>query len=897
MRKIFVLLMLVCLNTLSGAGTEKIPQAILHPAEFQNHQFNICENFPGVLYLLAWNGPWKTGELRIDLPGFIRLNGSSYLWSTKLKSDGTSEALQDPIATEKISGGIRYRVKLSDAMLKMAGPAKLSHQFLRLYFSALPGSSGRSGTARWQVTADGVPMPEQKVTFRVLPPLKMPSSPLKQFKASITMRYSVIGAPSPEIAAKLADFWPGLSASPVPTMLHTYCRELKDPRYEGWVSLPSQAGMPAFRPLEFERLVRTGKLLDKYPHTELVPPYINRALSPAYMHEDPEGMFAKYLKDGVELYRKSYPSAKYIFWNFEPGVKFTSAYDRKRFCEKLKLPRTLSAEEIRRSHHAEWKKFAFDQSTETIRLVSAAFRKYWPEVKLMLCGGNLRPEQPDMRDQYCATDPRDYDRYVDWHVPMSYIQTVAFFDQSAATVKYTKKPVLILVDPNEIRKDFYQLYSPESLRQSIVAAAAMGAKGIGFYPYESYDGAYLQGIADGFADLAPVEEILMNGKDITKQARIEPVNRITLEMTGADGKPAEVRVPELNANLRFRVHSLGKRCVVTLLNYYRTETLIVKIDVPGFYKGVLAEVPPGTAEIVHSVSGQKQLQEKLGKRLAELRASTNFQALEKDGVSAEWRVLDGQMQPTLARDKWVFTINRERGGVSAWINPAKVDIMRRRTVRGILGAISCEENGIMIPAGPFTPAGSKIENGNPSAVFEYTYPAYTGADVIVRPLEGLKVTQRWTLLKGDTAELETTLHNPTDRTITTSVRIQNYPRLGWRMAHAEPITTIGSVKIGGSTVRAGSPSNNFFLRKGGTCAWAATRTMKAGEWDGSAILMRAAKGKAYTNFTITPDPAIDAVYSWWNEGDSYTAELISREMKLAPGQSVTLKTKYNLILR
>ena len=73
--------------------------------------------------------------------------------------------------------------------------------------------------------------------------------------------------------------------------------------------------------------------------------------------------------------------------------------------------------------------------------------------------------------------------------------------------------------------------------------------------------------------------------------------------------------------------------------------------------------------------------------------------------------------------------------------------------------------------------------------------------------------------------------------------------------------------------------------------------MKAQEWDASPILMRAAKGKTYTNFTITPDPSVAAVYSWWNEGDSYTAEFITREITLPPGKSVTLKTKYHLLLR
>ncbi|MEI3004413.1 MAG: hypothetical protein V8T87_07295 [Victivallales bacterium] len=62
MKKLSVLILALCLNSLFAADTQKIPQAIMHPAEFQNHQFNICENFPGVLYFLAWNGPWKRGN-------------------------------------------------------------------------------------------------------------------------------------------------------------------------------------------------------------------------------------------------------------------------------------------------------------------------------------------------------------------------------------------------------------------------------------------------------------------------------------------------------------------------------------------------------------------------------------------------------------------------------------------------------------------------------------------------------------------------------------------------------------------------------------------------------------------------------------------------------------------
>ena len=45
MKKLSVLILALCLNSLFASGAQKIPQAIMHPAEFQNHQFNICE-FP-----------------------------------------------------------------------------------------------------------------------------------------------------------------------------------------------------------------------------------------------------------------------------------------------------------------------------------------------------------------------------------------------------------------------------------------------------------------------------------------------------------------------------------------------------------------------------------------------------------------------------------------------------------------------------------------------------------------------------------------------------------------------------------------------------------------------------------------------------------------------------------
>ncbi len=898
MHRIFLSFFLGMTALLAGADTGK---TLLFPSDFQKGEFALAENFPGILYFCTAGGPWKSGTLTLELPEAVQLKGASYLWATRQDKNGAWKAVFDPIKSTPVPGGKRYEITLSKNQLQETQQNVVPFKMNRIFLQALPGNAGKTFPVKWIFTADGKTIRSDLLRLKIIPPLKMPAKGTPFFGTQICELFSSIAAPDAETEQKLTSYWRGLSRRPVMAGLNTYLNPMRFPGYEGTVPLCTIRQMPAFRPNDFERAIRTGKMLDRYPHTAGKDIHAGQhSVCLAYLTEDPKGDFQRYYEEGVQQLKQRNPGAKYIFWNYEPGVHAHGPYDLKRFSEHVKAKKELTKAEIDRDYYREWKNWRFAQATEVIRRVSLAVRKHWPEVKLILCGANVYPDSPDLRDPHCATDPRAYDAYVDFHLPMSYYQGTKFFDHSSATVKHTKKPVQILIDPAEMYRHFYERYTPKSLYQSIIAAAAMGADGIGFYPYESYDARHLQAIADGFAAVEPVDEIYRKGEDITASCSVVPANSIQLELAGADGKTEKVTLPELTKNIRFRVHKLGSRYAVTLLNYHDKQEVCFRVTVPGFCKDALFFVPANGAAVFETLPDQAAAHTALNRMLSKLKQETNLARAAKDGASTEWRAQDSRIQFALVSGKYgklVSLFDPARGALSAWRNPSGIDVMRYRNTRGHLGRVSFIDKGQAVEP-TFLPAGSRIENGAPEVSFRTSVAGYQDAQAENYPLEGLEITNRF-LQSPDgyrITQFITVKNNSPRRTpMETAIRVQTYPRLGWSMAHAKfPLTQIGSVTVGKYVVNSGR-SVSIFEKPGTVCPWGLKGERK--EWDGSPVLMTAKLDKRLEEIRIAPDSAFSTVYSWWGDGDSYTAEFITGLFRLAYEETKTFQLTYTLIIR
>ena len=88
---------------------------------------------------------------------------------------------------------------------------------------------------------------------------------------------------------------------------------------------------------------------------------------------------------------------------------------------------------------------------------------------------------------------------------MPYYQGVRWYDDLAFNRKSLKTPNYPLIDPSENMEMFYSRYTPEGVVMNMVAAAAQGARGIGFWPGDNFDGKYLHAIAEGSGMIADGE--------------------------------------------------------------------------------------------------------------------------------------------------------------------------------------------------------------------------------------------------------------------------------------------------------------------------------------------------------------------------------------------------------
>ena len=860
--------------------------SLMFPACFQHNVYNICEGYPGILGFYPIREPDSAiGILRLDIPAFLTFRRSNFA------KNRTMDSFTKQNLTREGMPYTRIEIQLSEAFRRHWKQFRSSSAFpfylkQAIVLDAEKGSAGKSGRIFWSLITDRGASAEKSLHVNVLPPLRMPETPAKRFAVGV----SDIETPSGEYddyAKQVCSFWKGLSSAEIFGNL-TYGNPVPDPQFASSKESGSVCFFPNFRPDPLENDIRKGRLNHKYPTCQ--DHHKNYGIALAYMIDDPEGMFAKYLKDGIERFRKTAPQAKYIRWDFEPLASQYAQYDLEAFCKSyMKLEKILSYAEIERQYPRQWSNFRYEQSAQLVKKYSEAVRKYWPEVKLMLVSGYLDRTRPEAnyRSVYTPLDLRTIERYVDVHSPMIYWQGPDFYDDVELNKRYLKKDFMPWIDPSEHRDVFYQRYTPSGVRQNILACAALRAKGIVFYPVGGLDGSYYQAIADAYGQIAGAEDILWDGADITKQCSVQAVNTIPMLITDVSGKENMVSMPVLQPALRWKVYRKGTQFAVALFNYNR-EKVILRLEIPGFAQDALVKLEPMEGEIITSLPPQETIRAELEAELKKLRTQRQLKNLKSGAANISWRALDGKAFPALIISRCSLVIDPEMAAPRAWTcpYPSWDPMINPRKVRGHLGRIFLMDKGNP-QALEFTLSKFLIDGKRPSILLEHVQKPFGGFQDLENPFEGLRITSQWSLeTNGRRAVLKcsATNDNKAKKEMPLILKIQSYPRIGYKFG---PGYAPGILKIDGRTVRQQKDGNFLLVKTGKNPGMFHSHIPQTGWNIPGAVSISAETEQYQEELKITPDPKTAAFYNWYGPGQGLTAEFLTEEVRLKAGETVS----------
>ncbi len=872
----------ICLS----ADTFAQSDSIMFPACFQKNVFNICEGFPGLLGFYPISEPEsKTGVLRLEIPAFLEFRRSSF----------TPRRIEDPFTKKTITrDGIPYtriEIQLSDAFRQHWATFKNSGSFpfyLKqvIVLDSVKASAGKSARIYWTLITDRGASAEKSMSVKILPSIKMPTAPTKYF----TVGVSDIETPSgtyDDYAKRVCAFWKGLSSAEIFGNL-SYGEPIPDPQFASSKESGSVCFFPNFRPDPLENDIRKGKLNHRYP--TCADHHNHYGLALAYMVDDPDGMFAKYLKDGILRFKDAAPKAKYLLWDYEPLAKQYSNYDLEVFSRRyMKLDKTLTYPEIEKKYPRQWSNFCYEQSAQLVQKYTDSVRRYWPEVKIMMVSGFLERQHPETnyRSAFTPLDLRDTERYFDVHSPMLYWQGTSFYDDVEFNLRYLKKPFIPWIDPTEHRDVFYQRYTPQGVCQNILACAALGAKGIVFYPVGGLDGAYYQAIADAYDQIAKAEDAL-SGEDITAKCSVHAANVIEMKLSDVSGRESAVLTPEVEPNIRWRVYRKGSNYAVALFNY-NPEKVILRLMVPGFAKDALVKLEPMDAVILTRLPDSEKIRPELEKMLLQLRQNTQLKSLKYGGSTVAWRALDRKAHPALISGRCTFTINPEKGVPSAWAcpYPSWDPLINPKKDRGHLGKIFLMDNGKPVELN-FNLVKFMIDEKRPSLLLEHIQKPFGGFQELENEFEGLHISAQWILaISGKQAILKCTAtnHSPRKKMFPLVLKIQSYPRIGYKFG---PQIAPGILNVDGQSVAHESEGNFVLVKKGKRSGMNAVHIPER-EWKHpeQPVTISSETPKFHEELRLTPDPKTAAFYNWFSKGEGMTAEFLTEEVNLKPGEAVT----------
>ena len=458
---------------------------------------------------------------------------------------------------------------------------------------------------------------------------------------------------------------------------------------------------------------------------------------------------------------------------------------------------------------------------------------------------------------------------------------------------------------------FFDRYTPERIRQNILACAALGAVGIGFWPEDYLDGAYLTCIAQGLGLVAEAEDYYVGGtrNEALATVAVEPVFAKTVR----DGeRTATLTVPAFGEKLQYTVHQQGAGRLITVFNYDQANDVIVRITLPSLPQGdvrvrdvetgrmyvddagkplspealdagflakvaangvVLLEVRPERS--LENGIRQSEFRKAFDAARAKLGGAAAFDGATQGAAVAGWGDVDGDGVPEvrLELEHAKAYIDLAGAAVTGWVVKATAeDVVAQDRDRGALGEVVFYDTRGAV-AGPWQLAALEVRAGAPTAVFTcrlQTDVAAAGADPRGgSPLDGLQIEKSVALAAaGSALTLKVRLTNGSQRpgSMPAGFRVKNFPRFGVALAGGKPLPAVSAIRLdppdGQRRITASSNAGNVLFLAPGVSDHPFRRVLagaKVDAWTPGPLFVETGEGAARRGLAIEPDAKATAV--------------------------------------
>ncbi len=924
----------------------------LYPVDFQNKSYALCQDFPAALLLKMTIDPKLIPnqflQLILDLPIGIDYIGSATLLPNRNQEQKLvfeQDAWKKQPIVRDGEDYARYHITFNSGFVEKLATKHAWENYNRIYLRANQPYN-RKIRAYWRLHSEKMDFPEDFIELSILPALQFPEKACSKFQLCIARLWNM-NAPenTSEMYVKL---WTSLQQRPWtsdPYFINAFPPEQKKLLYDSFYycqHVASGRSMPWFGPLY--NAVSQNRFDGKLPPAAGVDgtPLPN-SLSPWYMIEDPEQLIWKTLAEEYAQSIRKNPHIKAIALDYEPGAMTHcfSNESRFRFHQFANLHEIPSTAEILAKHKNTWLQFRIHQHQLILEKISTMIRNLLPEVQFWLISDPLQTGVQRV-SEWCGVDVKAADPIVDIHQHMPYITGIPFFEQVKLNIEELKKPFFPFIDPSENMAMYYLRYTPEKVMQNIVAMAALGGYGIGFWPNDVFDGSYLHSITHSYRAIAEAEPFYFAEDKSTPEFHFSCKNVIPLKAYDDQGSETFFSFPQLEKQIRVFCHELDGNYLLTILNYNECDPVFIKLSLPDvtapFYEmydllgqrpyshmdrafgkaeiqeGFLVEIAANGSmmlrlrRVEHAAKApadsiaQADIQLDLRLFLAQYEAKNKVQTFTDGDCAVYWEVLkDKQAVLYLQHGTGRIGISVFEGGdVVSWQTEGRgqVDHLYHNN-RGFLGRISLNSPRQNQGTYPFVIERIACTGQTPFVSLHYQIPDFQNASAQQNPLQDLLIAKRLELKdNGKSFRLSYEFSNPTKQEQTFSFRINNFPKVGSAFTGARSLNLITSIHMGTLSFQPGTTKSDRLFLINDEAAPELLQNFLFSRMKVESCIPDAfrivAGDKIKKQLTIVPEQQFAGFYSWSNSAEGYTVEPISNMITLKPGQKLSWNCEYHL---